>query len=71
MPDRITLAVVDDHPLYREGVVRTLSGKADLDVVGVGGNAEDAISLVAGHMPDLVLLDISMPGGGKIGRAHV
>jgi len=33
-------------------------------VIGVGANAEEAISLVAGHMPDLVLLDISMPGGG-------
>lgn len=64
MPNPITVAVVDDHPLYREGVVRILSGEADLDVVGVGANAEEAISLVAGHMPDLALLDISMPGSG-------
>ena len=64
MQGRVTLVVVDDHPLYREGVVRTLAGEADFEVVGVGASADEAVSLVAGHMPDVALLDISMPGGG-------
>lgn len=64
MGDKVALVVVDDHPLYREGVVRTLAEQPDLDVVGEGASADEAVSLVAAHMPDLVLLDISMPGGG-------
>ncbi len=64
MDDKITLIVADDHPLYREGVVRTLSAEPDIDVAGVGASADEAVSLVAGHMPDIALLDISMPGGG-------
>lgn len=64
MDSKISLIVADDHPLYREGVVRTLSAESDIDVAGVGGSADEAVSLVAGHMPDIALLDISMPGGG-------
>ncbi len=64
MTDKVTLVVADDHPLYREGVVRILSEQPDMEVVGEGASADEAVSLVATHMPDLVLLDISMPGGG-------
>lgn len=64
MDSRISLIVADDHPLYREGVVRTLSAEPDILVAGVGASADEAVSLVAGHAPDVVLLDISMPGGG-------
>lgn len=64
MGDKVTLVVADDHPLYREGVVRTLTEQTDLAVLGEGASADEAVSLVAAHMPDLALLDISMPGGG-------
>ena len=64
MDSRISLIVADDHPLYREGVVRTLSAEPDISIAGVGASADEALSLVAGHAPDVVLLDISMPGGG-------
>lgn len=64
MADKITLIVADDHPLYREGVVRTLSAEPDIAVAAVGASADEALSLVAGHSPDIALLDISMPGGG-------
>lgn len=64
MDDKVKLVVADDHPLYREGVVRTLSEEPGFEVVGEGADADEAVSLVAAHMPDLVLLDISMPGGG-------
>ncbi len=60
----VSLVVVDDHPLYREGVVRTLATEAGFDVVGVGASADEAVSLVAGKTPDIALLDISMPGSG-------
>ena len=64
MADTVKLVVADDHPLYREGVVRTLAAEADFEVVGEGADADEAVSLVAAHLPDLVLLDISMPGSG-------
>lgn len=64
MGNTVRLIVADDHPLYREGVVRTLAEQPDLEVVGEGATAGDAVSLAAAHLPDLALLDISMPGGG-------
>lgn len=64
MADTVKLVVADDHPLYREGVVRILAAEAGFEVVGEGADADEAVALVAAHLPDLVLLDISMPGGG-------
>ncbi len=69
MDNTVKLVVADDHPLYREGVVRTLSEEPGFEVVGEGADAEEAVALVAAHLPDLVLLDISMPGGG-LSAAH-
>ncbi|OBY04604.1 DNA-binding response regulator [Rhizobium leguminosarum bv. trifolii] len=60
----ITIAIVDDHPLFREGVSRTLSEIKDFVVVGDGASADDAAALAASQMPDVVLLDVSIPGGG-------
>ena len=64
MPDLINILVIDDHPLLREGVSSTLNGAADFEVVGQGASYDDAIKLAHAQMPDTVLLDISMPGGG-------
>ena len=64
MPDRIQVAVVDDHPLLREGVANTLSASPNIEVVGQGETAEDAIRLAGDLLPDILLLDISMKGGG-------
>ncbi|MBY3088591.1 response regulator transcription factor [Rhizobium laguerreae] len=60
----ITIAIVDDHPLFREGVSRSLSEIEDFVVVGEGASADDAATLAASHRPDVLLLDVSMPGGG-------
>ncbi|MBY5530522.1 response regulator [Rhizobium leguminosarum] len=60
----IAIAIVDDHPLFREGVSRSLSEIKDFVVVGEGASADDAVTLAASHMPDVLLLDVSMPGGG-------
>jgi two-component system nitrate/nitrite response regulator NarL len=64
MPDRIRVAVIDDHPLFRGGVVHTLQSAADMEVVGEGATAQDAIRTSSSHLPDIMLLDVSMPGGG-------
>ncbi|MGY5803749.1 response regulator [Rhizobium hainanense] len=60
----ISLAVVDDHPLFREGVIRSLTEMDGFSIVGEGSSKEDALRIAAEHRPDILLLDISMPGGG-------
>jgi two-component system nitrate/nitrite response regulator NarL len=75
MKGPIRVVIADDHPLFRDGVVRSLRESEDFEVVGEGGSAEEAIRLVDLHMPDIVCLDISMPGGGiqaarEIGRNY-
>lgn len=62
--DPIRIAVIDDHPLYRQGVVSTLSRESDIVVVGEGGSADEAVSICRRELPELVLLDIRMPGNG-------
>ena len=62
--DKIRVVVVDDHPLFLEGVVQSLDAVADITVVGKGSSAEDALQLAVDFLPDVILLDISMPGGG-------
>ena len=62
----IRVVIADDHPLYREGVARSLSEDAGIQVVGQGQDAASAVELSDRLSPDLLLLDISMPGGGGI-----
>lgn len=60
----IRVLVADDHPLYREGVARSLSDDPDIEVAGQAEDAAGAAELAERLRPDVVLLDISMPGGG-------
>ncbi len=64
MSEKIHVAIVDDHPLFREGVVHTLSVESDIEIVGQGTTAADALRLAQDLLPDIILLDINMPGGG-------
>lgn len=66
MMDRIKIVIADDHPLYREGVARSLADDAAFAVVGQAPDADAAVDLVLRSRPDIVLLDLSMPGGGGI-----
>ena len=56
------ILIVDDHPLMRKGLALTLSAESDLDVVGQAADAEEALSVMDKLKPDLVLIDISLPG---------
>jgi DNA-binding NarL/FixJ family response regulator len=56
------ILIVDDHPLMRKGLALTLSSESDLDVVGQAADAEEALSVIDKLKPDLVLIDISLPG---------
>ena len=62
MNDRVRVVLVDDHRLIRSGV-RTELGDA-VDVVGEAGDVDEAIRVITAEKPDVVLLDVHMPGGG-------
>lgn len=64
MSDCIQIIIVDDHPLFREGLAQTLRAEADIDVVAQATTAAEAVRLTSEHLPDIVLLDITIPGGG-------
>ena len=71
MSEPIQLVIIDDHPLYREGVASTLNAESDMRVIGEGGNADDALQLSTSLLPDVVLLDINMPGNGILAAKAV
>lgn len=60
----IRIAVVDDHPLFREGVIRSLGECPGLEIVAQGGSRDDAVAIARDCVVDVMLLDISMPGNG-------
>ncbi|NJM34155.1 MAG: response regulator transcription factor [Rhodomicrobium sp.] len=60
----IRVAVVDDHPLFRDGVTQTFSECEEIELVASGGTCDDAVQIVKQVRPDVLLLDIQLPGGG-------
>jgi two-component system nitrate/nitrite response regulator NarL len=64
MNTSIRVAVVDDHPLFREGVTRSLSEIEGFEIVAEGSSGEDAVRIAGTLQPDVLLMDISMPAGG-------
>ena len=69
MTPKIRVLIVDDHAILREGVRALLQLHADLEVVGEASNGTQAIDAVAKLDPDVVLMDIAMPGLGGIEAA--
>ena len=64
MADKIRVVLIDDHSLLRDGVAYTLNSDPQIEVVGDGSDADDALRLATDLLPDIILLDISMPGSG-------
>ena len=68
----ITLVLVDDHRMFRTGVKSELADTgAGLKVVGEGADVEEAAAVIAEQRPDVVLLDVHLPGGNGHGGADV
>ena len=58
---RVTVLVADDHPLYREGVVRALSASGQVEIVGEAEDGRAALAMIQEHRPDVALLDYKLP----------
>ena len=62
MNEKITVLLVDDHKVVRQGVRAFLQAQADIEVVAEADSGETAVTLAAEHAPDVVLMDFVMPG---------
>ena len=62
----IRLLVVDDHALFRTGLISLLAGMSEFAVVGEAGSGEEALNLVGKTKPDVILMDVNMPGMGGV-----
>ncbi|MCJ7512213.1 MAG: response regulator transcription factor [Anaerolineales bacterium] len=60
--DKIGVFIVDDHPLFREGVRNVINGEADLHVIGESISGEEALPLIKELQPHVALIDVNLPG---------
>jgi DNA-binding NarL/FixJ family response regulator len=64
---RVRIVVVDDHPVVREGLVAMLETQPDFEIVGEAGSGAEALTVIERVTPDLVLLDLELPGIDGVG----
>jgi two-component system NarL family response regulator len=62
VPQKIRVLIVDDHPLLRLGLRNLIDGQADMQVVGEANDGQEAVTAFFTHHPDVVLMDLRMPG---------
>lgn len=66
MADRIRVLMADDHPLFRQGVMELLQERDDIEILAAVSDGEQALERARELQPDVVLLDVHMPGGGGV-----
>ena len=64
--ERIRTLIVDDHALFRRGLVMVLEQEKDIELVGEAGDGQEAVQIASETMPDVVLMDVRMPRRGGI-----
>lgn len=64
--DPVKILLVDDHALFRSGIAGLIRGQPDFDLVGEAGNGHEALEKAEALMPDLILMDVYMPGMGGL-----
>src|ERR1700712_2208997 len=62
MPASLTALIIDDEPLARQELQYLLDAAGDVDVLGQGTNGIEAVELIRTHKPDVIFLDVQMPG---------
>jgi len=67
---RVTVVVADDHPLYREGVVRALNASGQIEIVAESGDGRAALEAIHEHKPDVALLDYKLPELDGVAVTH-
>lgn len=63
---KMTVMIVDDHPLMRVGVAAIINARPDMEVVAQAGTAEEAIAQHRRHLPDVTLMDLRLPGASGV-----
>jgi DNA-binding NarL/FixJ family response regulator len=66
MPKPITVLLVDDHAMFRAGIRALLEAEGHVEVVGEGSSGDEAVDLVRKLKPDVVVMDLSMPGSNGL-----
>ena len=66
MTDRLRIVVVDDHEVVRRGLEQVLANVADMELVAAVASGEEAVELIEELRPDIMLMDLSMPGIGGV-----
>jgi two-component system, NarL family, nitrate/nitrite response regulator NarL len=67
---RVTVVVADDHPLYREGVVRALLASGQIEILAEAGNGREALAAIQEHRPEVALLDYKLPELDGVAVTH-
>jgi len=64
--EKMHILIADDHPLFRKGMRALLASLPDIEVVGEAATGDEAITLATTLQPDVILMDLQMPGGGGL-----
>ncbi len=71
MPDTIRVLIVDDHPMVAEGIQSLLESYDEIDVVGTLSNGQEAVDQTTYLQPDVILMDLNMPGLGGLSATEL